>query len=192
MKEIILIGGGGHCKSCIDVIEQQGEFAIKGLVDQSDLLGERLLGYRYIGTDEDLPELAKKVPFALVTVGQIRTADLRIKLTQLALNAGFKLPVIVSPKAYVSDYARLGQGSIVMHQALVNAGAVIGSHTIINSQALVEHDAQIGDFCHISTAAKINGGTQVGREVFIGSGAVTKEYAEIADKSFIKAGSIVK
>ena len=32
MKEIILIGGGGHCKSVIDVIECDGSFKIAGIL----------------------------------------------------------------------------------------------------------------------------------------------------------------
>jgi hypothetical protein len=31
MDDIVLIGGGGHCKSVIDVIEQQGEYKIVGI-----------------------------------------------------------------------------------------------------------------------------------------------------------------
>ena len=30
----ILIGGGGHCKSVIDVIEQEAKFEIAGIVDK--------------------------------------------------------------------------------------------------------------------------------------------------------------
>lgn len=32
--EILLIGAGGHCPSCIDVIEQEGRFSIAGVVDK--------------------------------------------------------------------------------------------------------------------------------------------------------------
>ena len=35
--EIILVGGG-HCKSCIDVIEAEGRFIIKGIIDLPDML----------------------------------------------------------------------------------------------------------------------------------------------------------
>ena len=32
--ELLLIGAGGHCRSCIDVIEQEGRFRIAGVVDK--------------------------------------------------------------------------------------------------------------------------------------------------------------
>ncbi len=34
MKEIILVGGGGHCKSVIDVIEQEAKYKIAGIIDK--------------------------------------------------------------------------------------------------------------------------------------------------------------
>ena len=70
MKKIILIGGGGHCKSVIDVIEQEGKFKIKGIVDKPKLIGSKVLGYPVIGSDLDLSHLARKYKYALITVGQ--------------------------------------------------------------------------------------------------------------------------
>ena len=60
MQKIILIGGGGHCKSCIDVIEAEGKYDIAGILDMPEFVGEKILGYSIIGTDDDLPELSKQ------------------------------------------------------------------------------------------------------------------------------------
>jgi len=192
MKNIILIGGGGHCKSVIDVIEQEGRFQIAGIVDKPELLGSSVLGYSTIGNDSDLPILAKKYKYALVTTGQIKSSSLRIRLFNLAIEAGFTLPNVISPLAYVSNHAKLHEGAIIMHNAVVNASASIGKNCIINSKALIEHDSTVEDFCHIATNAVINGGVIVRQGSFIGSGAITKQYAEIKKDSFIKAGSLVK
>ena len=190
MNNIILIGGGGHCKSVIDVIEQEGRFIIKGIVDKPELLGSNILGYPVIGNDSDLDYLVKKYQYALITVGQIRSPSLRIKLFNLAVKAGFILPSIVSPNAYVSRYASLGNGVVVMHGALVNINTTISDNCIVNSKALIEHDCQIFKHCHISTNATINGGVTVEEGCFIGSGAITKESIIIKRNSFIKAGSV--
>jgi len=191
VKEIILIGGGGHCKSVIDVIEQEGKFQIVGIVDKSELLGTNVLGYQIISNDSDLGNLSKKYKYALVTVGQIKSPSLRIKLFDLAKTAGFILPSIVSPNAYVSQHASIGNGVIVMHDALINANTTIGDNCIVNSKALIEHDCQVSEHCHISTNATINGGVVVESGCFIGSGATTKELITIKKNSFIKAGSLV-
>ena len=191
MNSIILIGGGGHCKSVIDVIEQEGRFEIAGIIDKPELLGSDVLGYSVIGSDYDLDNLVKKYQYALITVGQIKTPELRIKLFNLAIKAGFVLPNIISPNAYVSRHSSIGNGTVVMHNAIINPSASIGDNCIINSKALIEHDCLISKHCHISTNATINGGVTVESGCFIGSGAITKELITISENSFIKAGSLV-
>jgi len=191
MNNIVLIGGGGHCKSVIDVVEQEGRFKISGIIDKPELLGSTILGYPVIGNDSDLDILAKKYQYALITVGQIKSPLLRVKLFDLAVKAEFILPNIISPNAYVSKHSSLGNGVVVMHNAIVNANASIGDNCIINSKALIEHDCLISKHCHISTNATINGGVTVESGCFVGSGSITKELITISENSFIKAGSLV-
>jgi sugar O-acyltransferase (sialic acid O-acetyltransferase NeuD family) len=192
MKKILLIGAGGHCKSCIDVVEQQGLYQIAGIIDKNLANESTVLGYPIIGTDEDLVDLRQEYEYAFVTVGQIKTPELKIKLFNRLTELGYKTPSIISPLAYVSKHAQVGRGTIVMHHALINAGADIGENCIINSKALVEHDALVGNHCHISTGAVINGNVKVSDNSFVGSQATTKQGVVILEKSFIKAGSVVK
>lgn len=192
MEKIILIGGGGHCRSVIDVIEQEKRFEIAGIIDLPELLGSHILNYEVIGNDNDLQQLSQQFKYALVAVGQIKSPNLRIKLFESAKKAGFVLPTIISPRAYVSKHATIDEGTIVMHDALVNANVKIGKNCIINTKALIEHDSSIENNCHISTGAIINGCVKVEKNCFMGSSATTKEAIIIKENSFIKAGSIVK
>ncbi len=192
MNNIVLIGGGGHCKSVIDVIEQDGQFNIEGIIDKPELLGTNILGYSVFGIDNDLPKLANKYKYALITVGQIKSPNLRVKLFDMAIKSGFTLPKIISPHAYVSKHASIGDGVVVMHNAVINANASIGNNCIINSKALIEHDCVIAEHCHVSTNATINGGSQIEPGCFIGSNVTTKELVTIKENSFIKAGSLIK
>jgi len=192
MKKLILIGGGGHCKSCIDVIEGTGEFEIVGILDKPQKEAESVLGYPIIGTDEDINTYAQMDYSFLITIGHLGDPSLRIILFNKVKSAGGVLPVIKAIDSYCSKYAKIEAGSIIMHQAIVNADAVIGENCIINNKALIEHDVYIESNCHISTGAIINGGVVVGRGSFIGSGAVIKQYSKIPEKSFIKANSIFK
>ena len=192
MKEkIILIGGGGHCRACIDVIEQEGRFTIAGIVDVPEKKQQNVLNYPMIGSDADLAELIKTFPNVLITLGQIKSPARRMEIFNDLMQMGAHFPVIQSPQAYVSPHAHVAEGTIVMHHALVNAGARVGRNCIINSKALIEHDAVIEDHCHISTGAIVNGGVTIGSGSFFGSGAVSKEYISIPANSFIKANRLV-
>ncbi|WKN32228.1 acetyltransferase [Porifericola rhodea] len=191
MKDIILLGGGGHCKSVIDVIEQEAKFQIKGILDVAEKVGESVLDYPIVGTEDDLPRFIEGGAKVLVTVGQVKSSALRQRLFELVkLNKG-TLATVVSPLAYVSKYAQVGEGGIIMHGAIVNAGATIGRNTIINSRTLIEHDAAVGDHCHIATGAIINGDCQIGNQVLIGSRSVLRQGVKICDSAIVGMGSLV-
>lgn len=189
-SELLLIGGGGHCHSVIDVIEQQNRYQIAGIVDTHENLGKQVLGFPVIATDEQLAELYGKYQHAIVTVGQIKSSALRVRLYQQLKGIGYQLPVIISPLAYVSRHAQIGEGTIVMHHALVNANAKVGNNCIINSKALIEHDAQIHDHCHIATASVINGGVVVEANTFVGSNATSVQGCTL--HGFNRAGALAK
>ncbi len=190
--KIILVGAGGHCRSCIDVIEQEGRFDILGVVDQ-DVSGKpsNVLGYPLMGPDKELPDIRKQCDNALIVVGQINSAAVRIRLYEQLKNLGFNLPSIISPLAHVSRHAFVGEGTVIMHGAIVNAAASVGSNCILNSRCLIEHDAVIGDHIHVSTGAIVNGTSKIGKNSFVGSGAVVVHGVDVPANSFVRAGRLV-
>lgn len=189
--ELILVGGGGHCKSTIDVIEENGKFRIVGIVDSKEKVGQEVLGYSVIGSDEDLITLANEYSFFLVTVGQIKNFGPRLRIYELLQDLGVIMATIVSPRAHVSKHAKIGPGTVIFHGATVNAGAVVGENCIINTHALVEHDVIIGSHCHISTGAIVNGDVKIGDRTFVGSGSVLRQGVEVGNGCVLGARSLV-
>ena len=189
-KNLILVGGGGHCKSVIDAAENAG-WNILGILDVTENVGKTVLGYEIIGTNDHISEWINKAYF-LVTVGQIKNAILRVKLHDIIIAAGGKLATIVAPDAHVSKHSRIEYGTVVLHKAVVNAGATIGMGCIINTMANIEHDAVIGNYCHISTGAIVNGNCNVGNETFLGSNSVLAQGVSVAERCVIAAGSFVR
>ena len=188
---IILIGAGGHAKSCIDVIEQQGKFKIVGLIGIKEELGQKVCGYSIFGIDNDLPELIKEYKNAHISIGQIET-DKRNNIYRQISNLGFSMPTIISPNAYISDHADIGNGNIIMHGVIINAGARIGNNCIINTNALIEHDVHIKDGCHISTNSILNGNVKIGTGTFIGSSSCIKNNITIGKNCIIGMGLSVR
>lgn len=191
-KKLILVGGGGHCKSCIDVIEQLDNFEIAGILDAPAKVGQLIMGYPIIGSDDMIEDFVAKGYSFVITVGQVRTAEPRVRLYSklTALNAD--LPILIAPNAHVSAHSKVGKGTVILNYALVNGDTEVGVNCIINTRALVEHDSKVGDHCHISTGAILNGAVTVGDRTFMGSGSVARELAVIPADSFIKAQSLVK
>ena len=191
-EPLVLIGGGGHCRACIDVIEASRSWEIIGILDKQESAGSSVLGYPVLGTDAEIPRLAATGIWFLVAVGQLRSAEIRCRIYDCILGVGGRLATVVSPHAYVSPTATLGRGTIVMHRALVNSAARVGNNVIINTMALLEHDAQVGDHCHISTSSVINGSAVVGEGCFVGSNAVVVQSATIPANSFVPAAFLYK
>nr|WP_321316818.1 hypothetical protein [uncultured Campylobacter sp.] len=84
-----------------------------------------VLGYKVLGTDEILKEIKIECANAIVAVGQIKSAKIRIYLFNKLKELGFNLPVIISPLAYVSKHASIGASTAVMHYGFINAGASV-------------------------------------------------------------------
>ncbi|MDE5886547.1 MAG: acetyltransferase [Muribaculaceae bacterium] len=188
-KPLILVGGGGHCKSVIEAAESVGR-EIKGILDLPEYLGYDCIGYKVIGTDADIQMYAHECEF-IVTLGFITNPEHRIQLHRLVEKAGGKFGNVIASSAHVSRHAYVARGSVVLHNADINAGAHIGKGCIINTGANIEHDVRIGNYSHVSTGAMVNGDCRIGESTFIGSGAVVANGVSIADNVVIGAGAVV-
>lgn len=190
-SSILLVGAGGHARSVIDVIEQCGRLTIAGVIGLEHEVGGTCLGYRILGSDAALDRLLDQHHGGLVTVGQIKSPEIRMRLFGEICRRHREIPAIISPLAHVSAHAQIGDGSIVMHGAVINAGAVVGRNCIINTHALIEHDVEVADHCHVATGALVNSGVRIGVGSFVGSGAVIRQGISLGERCVIGMGQRV-
>lgn len=187
---LLLIGAGGHARSCIEVIESAG-LRIFGLIDRdAGMIGNSVLGYPVLGCDADLLKLANDSNGVLIAVGQIGRPKIRVALYERLVTSGIVPHSVSASTALISRHALIGQGSVVMHKAVVNAGASIGENCIINTGAIIEHDVKIGDHCHIAIGAVVGGDVEIGPRSFVGAGAVISHGISIGPDSIIGAGCV--
>lgn len=192
MERIVLLGGGGHCKSMVDTICRQGLFEIAAIVDRPDRIGETVCGYPVRHTDDDLDSLfASGIRLAAVSVGGIGDFSLRERLYLRASRIGFRFPVICDPSAVISPFATIGAGVFIGKLCVVNAGADIQPMAIINTGAIVEHDCRIGAFAFLAPAATLSGNVTIGEHTHIGTGACVIQQVAIGAHTLIGAGSVV-
>ena len=191
-SKLLLIGGGGHCKSVLDSLLELQKFSEIKIIDRKENIGSSVLSVPVIGSDDDLRDLfARGYSYAFVTVGSIGSPALRIKLFDLLCEIGYKIPTVIDPSAKVSKHSTIGIGVFVGKLCIVNAGASIEKGAIINSGAIIEHDCQIGAFSHIAPGAVLGGEVFVGENSHIGSNASVKQQVHIGSNSIIGMGSVV-
>lgn len=188
-KELILIGGGGHCRSVIEAVESCGR-KIRGILDLPELIGTEVSGYPVICSDDDISGFVDDCEF-IVTIGSIENSVPRQKLHRRVKDAGGTLATVVASTAFLSPRASIGAGTVLLHQSVVNSAAKVGESVIVNTGAIIEHDASVGDLTHVSTGAKVNGACSVGARCFVGSGAVMVQGTSICDDVFLGAGSLL-
>ena len=189
-KKILLLGGGGHCRSVLDCLISLGTYDEIGIVDYDK--SASALGVDVIGTDDDLPKLLKAGwTEAFITVGSIGATGLRRKLFTLVQNIGFRVPSIVAPSSTIARGTTIMDGVFIGKRAVVNTGCTIGKGAIINTGSIIEHDCSVGDFTHISPGSILCGQVTVGNDTHIGAGSVVRQEIRIGVCSLIGAGSVV-
>ena len=187
-NKIILIGAGGHAKSCIDIIKNIDDYEIFGLIGKKNQIDSTINNYKIVGTDKDLIEFSKNIKLAFISIGQIKSYKVRYDLYLRAKEIGFSFPTIISPLAYVSENVEIGEGTIIMHGAIINSGVKIGRNCIINTGSIIEHETIVEDHCHISTGTILNGNVRVQKKSFVGSRVVVRENICIGKKCIIGMG----
>nr|WP_097025992.1 acetyltransferase [Clostridium peptidivorans] len=191
-RKLLLLGGGGHCKSVLDSLVSEKLYTEVAIIDKKENIGKAILGTSIIGCDDDLLKLYKEgYTYAFVTVGSIGNPNTRVKLFKKLKHIGFQIPNIVDSTAIISEHAVLAEGIYIGKNVIVNVGSYIEKGAIINTGSIIEHDCIVGEFSHISPGSVLCGGVQIGANTHIGARSVIKQQVQIGSKTLIGMGSVV-
>lgn len=183
MKNVVIIGASGHGKVIADIVLKSGD-SVVGFLDDDTTLGPSFCGFPILGVVDDY----KKIKDCSFIIG-IGNPNIREKFSNKISGSFY---TAIHPSAQISKLdVEIGEGSVIMANAVVNSGAHIGRHCIINSNAVVEHDNKISDFVHVSVGANIAGTVSVGAKTWIGIGASISNNLNICDNCMIGAGAVV-
>lgn len=191
MKNMVLLGGGGHAKSVLTVVKKLNQYRVAGYVDPKDR--GQLLGVPYLGNDDDLKGLVSRyiLHAAVIGIGNTSLSCIRPALMRFLDTLLLECPMICSPAAVVNEEVRLGKGTVVLDGAVVNSGTTIGDCCIINTQSTVEHDCILGDNIHVAPRALLNGGVSIGDNTLVGAGSIVIQGVRICPDCVIGAGAVV-
>lgn len=193
MKKLLLIGGGGHCKSVIDsLLSRNSDFERIGIIDVSEKVGEDILGVKIIGTDSDLENLySEGYVYAFITIGSVGNPEKRKQIYHRIKKIGYIVPNIIDSESVIGKNIQIGEGVFVGKRAVINSGTQIDNCAIINTGAIIEHDCKIGEFTHVSPGCVICGGVAVGDYAHVGANATIIQGISVGDCSIVGAGSTI-
>ncbi len=188
-NSIILVGGGGHAKMCIDLIKQTKDYEILGIVDDKLAIGTEVLGVQVIGDNNSVNKLSELgVKYAINGVGAISKPKLRGTIHNELTDLGFYFPNLVHPSSHIEPSVRMGDGNQIMMGAVVGSDVQIGNGCLINSKAVISHDCILRDHCHVSPGAILAGSIEVGENSVIGMGATIYIGRKIGNNAMIFNG----
>ena len=188
-NSIVIIGGGGHAKMCIDLIRQNNEYNIIGIIDEKLDIGSDVLGIKVIGDNGSLIKLRELgVKFAINGVGAISKPKVRLKIYKDLKNIGFIQPNLIHPSSSIEPSASLGDGNQIMMGAYIGSDVKVGHGCIINSGSIISHDCILRDHCHIAPGAILAGSVDVGYASVIGMGVTVYLGISIGDDVLIYNG----
>ena len=183
-EQVIVIGAGGHGKVVADIVLSRGD-ALLGFLDDGKAPLTEIAGIPVLGKISDY----KNYPDASFVIA-VGSSAVRASIARQL--DGVHWYTAVHPAAVVSRLSvQIGEGSVVMANAVINPSAHIGKHCIINTAAVVEHDNHIGDYAHISVGAKLGGTVSVGSHTWVGIGAAVSNNVSICDCCMVGAGAAV-
>lgn len=191
-NKILLIGGGGHCKSIIDSLQNPNQYDGIGIIDKKENIGNELSGIKIIGCDDDLAALHQQgYHYAFMSLGSIGDSSNRVRLFTMIEKLGFIIPNIIDPSAILSNSVNLEHGIYIGKHAVINAGATIGKGSIINTSAVIEHDCTVQMFAHIAPGVILCGDVNIGEHTHIGAGSVIRQQVKVGRSTIIGMGSVV-
>lgn len=190
MTDIVVIGASGHAEVVIDVLERQGIYRIKGLIDRS--AKGHLMGYEVLGTESDLAGIVREREIAggIVAIGDNWTRH-RVVDALTTLLPGFAFVTAIHPSAQIGRNATVGRGSVVMAGAVINPNARVGAFCVVNTNASLDHGSVMGDFSGLLPNAATGGNVLIGAFAAVCQGANVIHGVEIGEHTVIGAGATV-
>lgn len=192
VRSIGVVGSSGHAKVVIDIIENQGCFAIVGLIDRFRAVGEETFGYRVIGAEDKLPELCEQFGFdaLIVAIGDNFTRRDVVQRIKTIL-PDLEYVSAIHPSATVGRGAVIGEGTVIMAGAVVNPDCRVGAHCILNTQCSLDHDSHLADYASLAPNSATGGHVAIGICSAISIGVNIKHGVNIGEHTVIGAGAVV-
>jgi sugar O-acyltransferase (sialic acid O-acetyltransferase NeuD family) len=185
--DLLIVGAGGHGRVVAETAELQGFWGNIGFLDdRTDT--DRVLGHRIIGKLSEYERFTGKYEYAIVCIGD---NEKRLDLVEKLLKAGYKVPVIIHPKASVSKYSDVGVGSVILAGSVINTNARIGTGCIININSCVDHDCTVCDGVHVCSGSVVRSGCRIGRLSYIGAGACVKAGTVLRERFVLQDGMVI-
>ena len=185
MKDLIIIGAGGHGRVIADIAQKIGLYENIAFLDDGNM--KESMGLPIYGKVSDMEKYISTADiFVAIGNNQIREA-----LTEKLISLEANVPTLIHPSAIIGACVEIGVGTAIMAGTVINPCSKIGKGVILNTCSSVDHDCIIQDYCHIAVGVHIAGTVCLNKNILVGAGATIKNNVNICTECIIAAGAVV-
>ncbi len=185
MKELIIIGAGGHGRVIADIAQKLGTYDKIAFLDDGDV--KEIMGLPVVGKVADMQKYAASADM-FVAIGN---SKVRGDFIERLLTMGANVPTLIHPSAIIGACVEIGAGTAIMAGTVINPCSQLGKGVILNTCSSIDHDCIIGDYCHIAVGVHVAGTVCLGDKVWLGAGATIKNNVNVCSDCVIGAGAVV-
>lgn len=188
-KHLVIVGSGGHGQAVADLALSLGRFEKISFADDSFPENTKALDLDIIGNSDVLFSGTLEFDSCIVAIGN---NNVRRKLVEKIIGNSLPLVSLIHPKAFVSDYAEIAPGVVVMAGSVVGTNAKLNLGTLINANSTVDHDCFLDEFAHIGVGVNLAGGVKVGKGAWLQAGCSAGYFIEVTDGASFKPGTVLR
>lgn len=177
----LIAGSGGFSREVADLVADLGHEIVA-------FFDERPAPSEHAPTGLPVVSDHASVEFDAVAVA-IGDADSRARMLERL--SAWPAPTLVHPSASVSPSAAIGDGGLIMHNAVISARASLGRGVIVNVGCYVAHDCTVGEFTHLAAGVNLGGGATVGARCLCGTGTIVLPQVVVGTAVVTGAGAVV-
>lgn len=178
-----MVGAGGFGRVVSELAAQKYDCSF---VDDGVEVGTEICGVKVVGRVSDLPMLFDTYRLLVVTIGN---NAVRERIYDAAEKIGYAFPNLIHPSAYVSPYAKMGWGCVLLNNSVVQNGSAVGNGVLLNPGVEIHHDCSVDNFALIYTNSVVRTYAKVGKRVRIGSNVTVSNEGVVPDDADIKNGT---
>ena len=177
MKEkLLLVGAGGFGRIAMEHAVREYDCAF---VDDSYPSTKEVCSIPVVGKISDLATLFNTYKKLIVVIGNTK---LRESIYQQATKIGYDFPNIIATSAYISPFATIGKGCVILNNVVIQNQAQIGNGVLLNPGVEVHHNCSIGSCSNRENDFEDDNSERNIDKIFIESKVLKSSHTEFCSK----------
>lgn len=191
-KKIVLAGNGVTAEILLSYLYRDARYeVVAATVDEAFVASSRLRDIASVPIDKLSATHPPSDVSIIMASGYNDLNRVRESLFTRLGKMGYKIETYIHPEAKVYSENALGEGSIILPNAVVEPFATIGKNSFIWCNVTVAHHSRVGDHCWLAAGAVVSGQAAVGDNAFLGVNATVVNEISVGDHCIIGAAAMI-